>query len=225
MTNSNESSIPLYLDIKSQEDNLYAEYDGSRPCLYYINGMMSEDEHVFTFSQEAELIHLDGRTVIDSINSFDVDHMLDLYIALFEDEYICVSHYESKKLRNLNKLENGLFEVPLTKTIYIENKDMTEPLMYYVYMPLSEIDLQELIYECRKAFTYFKKEAEAVYQEGILFNEKYDDFMEEINHFIRKYKVEFEQSEGSEMIISTIYVLRKYLNLDWKHVYELLKEQ
>ena len=76
-----------------------------------------------------------------------------------------------------------------------------------------------------KAFTYFKKEAEAVYEEGILFNEKYDDFMEEINHFIRKYKVEFEQSEGSEMIISTIYVLRKYLNLDWKHVYELLKEQ
>src|SRR5699024_10835748 len=153
MTNSNESSIPLYLDIKSQEDNLYEEYDGSRPCLYYINGMMSEDEHVFTFSQEAELIHLDGRTVIDSINSFDVDHMLDLYIALFEDEYICVSHYESKKLSNLIKLEDGLYEVPLIDGVFIENKNFAEAMMYYVYMPLSEIDLQELIYECRKAFT------------------------------------------------------------------------
>jgi len=225
MTNLNESSIPLYLNIKLQEENLYAEYNGSRPCLYYINGMMSEDGHVFTFSEEAEFIQLEGRTVIDNINSFDIDHMLDFYIVLFEDENICVSHYESKKLSNLIKLEDGLYEVPLTKSIYIENKNFAEAMMYYAYMPLSEVDLQHVGSEFKNTFTYFKKEAEAVYQEGILFNDKYEDFMEELNQFIERYNVEFEQSEGSEMIISTIYVLRKYMRIGWNDVYELLKDQ
>src|SRR5699024_12469686 len=70
----------------------------------------------------------------------------------------------------------------------------------------------------------FKKQS-AVKNDTILVNSKYDDFREELGKFQRKYNVEFEHSEGTEMMVSLMYVVIKYLKVEWKHIYKLRSEE
>lgn len=62
----------------------------------------------------------------------------------------------------------------------------------------------------------------AAKNDGILVNSKYDNFREELGYFQSEYNVEFENSEGSERLISLMYAVRTYLNIEWKEIYEKL---
>src|SRR5699024_2878869 len=68
-------------------------------------------------------------------------------------------------------------------------------------------------------------EKERIYRDGILADGKYDGFIETVNQFREDYDVEFEQSEGTELVLSTVYLMREYLNQDWEQVYGLLEKR
>ena len=69
----------------------------------------------------------------------------------------------------------------------------------------------------------FSEQQKALY-DTILVNPKYDDFMDEVALFREKHNIEFANSEGTERLVSLIYIVRKYLGTDWGAVYELLLE-
>ncbi len=213
----------MSLDIGKEHNNLFLESNEEIRSIYHINGFMSEDGFVDSFESDAkELNTLENeRIALDSITKIDLDYMLEFHIFAFGEKEVGVYQFKSNKLRNLHKLRDKVYEIPCEKSYSIDNSKIAAILADHFY---SIITHEENLFPFPEKILYnflFQKQ-EKLYRNNIF---SYYDFIDEVNAFKEKYKVQFEQSEGTEIILSSLCVMRKCLNIEWIEIYRLLERE
>ncbi|KKK33942.1 hypothetical protein WN59_10080 [Salinicoccus sediminis] len=219
------NDLRLLLDLSREEDNLYIETEKSCRAMFLIDGFASYDGHVDSFTDEPKVITLeaDGKNILSSITQVDVDYMLTINVITFEETHVFIHEFENQKLRNIEEVSEKLYEIPLKETSSIKNESIANTLSTGFYALEYDDSQDDFPLSTNRLLVFLYAEKERVYRSGILDNEEYDPFIGEINRFMEEYDVEFEQSEGTELILSTIYLMREYLNQDWNQIYELLE--
>lgn len=217
--------IRLLLDLNSEADNLYIETGHNCRIMYGINGFASYDGDVDSFSDEpkARKIKAGGKNIIGSISQIDVDYMLTFNIVVFEADRVYLYIFKSDKLRNLDEVAKKLYEVPESDLVAVEPDEAAEFLAEEFYVVTHEDSQFEFPLNISLLYKFLYAEKEKLYRSNILTNKEYEGFIEDVYQFAEKYKVEFAQSEGTDRVVSTIYLMREYLNQDWTQIYGLLK--
>lgn len=212
--------IKMSLDIGKEHDNLFLETNEKVRLIYHINGFMSEDEFVDSFESDAKEFNTleNEKTTLDSITQIDFDYMLEFHIFVFGMKEVEVYQFKSNKLRNLHKLHDNVYEIPCEKSYTIDNFEAAVTLAEHFYSIASHED-PKLSFPESILYNFLLQEQDKLYRDNIF---SYYNFMDEAEEFRKKYRVEFEQSEGTEMVLSSIYVMRKYLSIGWQEVYRIL---
>ncbi|WP_411843738.1 hypothetical protein [Salinicoccus sp. HZC-1] len=222
------NDLRLMLDLNSEQDNLYIKTGKNCKAMYNIDGFNSpdEDERVNSFSDVPEVITLeaDGKNVLSSISEIDSENLLATNIITFEENEICIYEFENKKVSNLKKVEDGLYEIPLKDSSTMENDQAADILADQFYELEYDETQHDFPLSTNRLFIFLFTEKEKLYRSSILSNRDYEGFIGKINQFKEKYNVEFEQSEGTELILSTLYLMREYLNQDWEEIRGLLEK-
>lgn len=220
------NDLRLMLDLSKEEDNLYIETQKKCRAMYQIYGFTSNDDYIESLTDEPKMIMLEAGTknILSSITQTDVDYMLTTNIITFEENDVGIYEFENQKLRNIEEVGEKLYEIPLKELTSIENTSIAKTMANGFYdleyddtkdnFPLSTNTLLVLLYA----------EKDRIYRSSILLNTDYDAFIEEIDRFKEQYDIEFHQSQDTEKVLSTLYLMRKYLKQDWDQIYELLEK-
>lgn len=222
MTNN---SPELVIDTALETNNLFLKNAERLKGIFSVNGHMSEDGYVDTFKDESKYIETDLNNLIDSIGTIDLDYMLTFSLSVIERDDITIYSYESNKMSNIEKLDDYHYKIPLSSKSIISKAIVGAIIMEHTYKESFHYELYKSSNDADNLVNYLLKEKIMIYNEGILSDEKYNDFIDELNNFSELFNIIFEQSEGSEMIVSTIYVLRKYLKLEWDTIFKLMKDE
>ncbi|WP_031548143.1 GIY-YIG nuclease family protein [Salinicoccus luteus] len=214
--------IKMSLYIGKEHDNLFLETNEKVRLIYHINGFMSEDEFVDSFESDAKEFNTleNEKTTLDSIMQIDFDYMLEFHIFVFGMKEVEVYQFKSNKLRNLHKLHDNVYEIPCEKSYSIDNWKVAAMLADHFY---SIINHEENLFPFpeKMLYNFLFQEQEKLYRSNIF---SHYDFIDEVNEFREKHGIQFEHSEGTEIILSSLYVMRKYLNIEWVEIYRLLEK-
>ena len=217
--------IKMFLNTRKDEDNLTLEVNDEYHAFYSVDGFLSEDGFVHTFEDPAKFkkLTLQDPNILTNIDMIDLDFMLTFYVTLLKDTHLETYEFSSSKMTNLIKISDKFYEVPLKETTRTPYSTLTKILFKNVYAMQFNNGFHLVGLPIKQIIDFLFKKQSAVKNDTILVNSKYDDFREELGKFQRKYNVEFEHSEGTEMMVSLMYVVIKYLKVEWKHIYKLLK--
>lgn len=220
------TDIKLFLDAKKEQDNLTLEIDQDINAFYTISGHMSEDGFVFTFEDDVKHSAFTSQrhNVVGSLDKMDLDYMLIFHITLITDQQLLSFEFNSNKLNNVNKISDGYYEIPLENATRYPHSAITEILFENVYEMHFDNAHYKVPLPLKQIINFMFSEQQKALYDTILVNPKYDDFMDEVALFREKHNIEFANSEGTERLVSLIYIVRKYLGTDWGAVYELLLE-
>lgn len=221
------AKIKMLLDTSKDEDNLTLEVNDECNAFYSVDGFLSEDGFVHTFEDPAKFKNLTPTdpNILTSIDMIDLDFMLTFYVTLLKDSHLETYKFSSSKMTNLINISDKFYEVPLEETTTTPYSTITKILFENVYFMQFNNSGYRVPLPVKQIINFLFKEQSAVKDETILVNLKYEEFREELESFQRKYNVAFEHSEGTEMMVSLMYAVRKYLNVEWKEIYKLLKQQ
>src|SRR5699024_6533048 len=195
------TDIKLFLDLNLEQDNLYIETNDDIKVLYNVQGFMSDDDFVDSFSDipKGTTLIANKKNILSSITQIDIDYILTFNVITYDETFTYIEEFNRDKLRNLNKINDKLYEVPLNSSEAIKSKDVA----WYLAEEFYAISFEDVEFEfpgsMSTIFKFIYAEKERIYRSSILTNEVYDSFIEEINQFIKDYNVEFEQSEGTEL--------------------------
>src|SRR5699024_1541873 len=217
------NDLKLLLDLNKETDNLYVETDGEARAMYQIYGFGPLEEQDVSDAPRKMTFEAGGGNVLGGISKADVDYLLGANIITFGTDEVCIYEFENKDLSELEKAGDDLYEIMLKEQTAIGNGSVAEILSSEFYSLEYDDTRDALPLSTNRLLVFLFGEKARIYRDGILDDEKYDGFIEAVNQFREDYDVEFEQSEGTELVLSTIYLMREYLNQSWDQVYELLE--
>ncbi len=221
------NEIRLFLDLSSEADNLYIETGHSGRAMYQIfgYGALDEDEHPDAFTNAPQIIDLEAGTqnVLGNLTNVDSNDLLATNVTLFGPDEVCTYEFENKELDALGKVGEDLYEIPHKEQNAIGTREVANIFAKEFYSLEYDDTQDDLPLSTNRLLVFLYEEKARVYRSGILENEDYRNFFTEVNQFMMDYEVEFEQSEGTELVLGTLYILREYLHQDWEEIYELLK--
>lgn len=219
------AKIKMFLDTKKEEENLTLKVNDSYHGFFTVDGVLSEDGVVQTFEDPAKFKKLSPQetNILTNIDDIDLDFSLTFYVTLLKDTHLESYQFSCSKMSNLIKISDKFYEVPLIKTTQTPCSTIIKILFKNVYAMQSNNAYHHVSLPIKQIIDFLFKEQKTAKNDTVLVNSKYDDFREEFRDFQRKYNVEFEHSEGTEMMVSLIYVVRTYLNTEWKQIYEMIK--
>jgi len=214
----------MFLNTGKDEDNLTLEVNNEYHAFYSVDGFLSEDGFVHTFEDPAKFKKLTPQkpNILTNIDIIDLDFMLTFYVTLLKDTHLGTHKFSSSKMTNLITIFDKFYEVPQEETTKTPCSTLTKILFENVYFMQFDNSDYQVALPIKQIIDFLFKEQSDVRDNSILLNSKYENFRKELGDFQKKYNVEFEHSEGTEMIVSLIYVVRKYLNVEWKEVYKFL---
>ncbi|HIW13442.1 MAG TPA: hypothetical protein H9891_09850 [Candidatus Salinicoccus stercoripullorum] len=219
------NGLKLLLDLNTETDNLYVETDMEARAMYQIFGFGPLEEENVSDDPRKITFEAGGRNALAGISKPDVDYLLGASIITFGTDTVCIYEFENKKLSGLEKAGDDLYEISLKEQTSIENGSVAEMLSSEFYSLEYDDTRDDLPLSTNRLLIFLFGEKERIYRDGILADGKYDGFIETVNRFMEDYDVEFEQSEGTELVLSTVYLMREYLNQDWEQVYGLLEKR
>ena len=216
------NDLKLLLDLNKETDNLYVETDGEARAMYQIYGFGPLEEQDIADAPRKMTFEAGGGNVLGGISKADVDYLLGANIITFGTDEVCIYEFENKDLSELEKAGDDLYEIMLKEQTAIGNGSVAEILSSEFYSLEYDDTRDDFPLSTNRLLVFLFGEKARIYRDGILDDEKYDGFIEAVNQFREDYDVEFEQSEGTELVLSTIYLMREYLNQDWERISGLL---
>ncbi|WP_017548129.1 hypothetical protein [Salinicoccus carnicancri] len=216
------NDLKLLLDLNGETADLYAETDRQARAMYQIYGFGPLEEKDIDDVPRKIMFEAGGSNVLAGIPKGNIDYLLGANIITFGADEVCIYEFENKDPSELERAGEGLYEVMLKEQASIENGAVADILATGLYSLEYDGTEDDFPLSTNRLLMFLFGEKARIYRNGILDDGKYDGFIKAAGRFMEDCDIEFEQSEGRELVLCTIYLMREYLNQDWERISGLL---